>query len=723
MNEQALLYIVDDEIDLLEPYIEEFATKEVQVKLFKSGTELFYELDRKKDYPTVILLDYTLTPRMPGLKVLNRLQKDYRNIPVIIYSGQNRQGTLEAFGVGAYATITKPIDVQEIADIVNEIFHQQVIFKEMAEDVLTITDFDCCLVWQLDKESYAYSIVGWAGKIDRSYQKKTRFGHDEVPWIETLRKGNVYYCPDVLDEIKNPKYLDRKEAQIRNWRTLITIPLVRGERVLGWIDAYSITVNQKPATPSWKYLKLYLQKFAVQASETLRSDALTKQSRMLLEITQKLNWAANEEDMFKIILQKALEYTGASIGWIYKLDILKNNLKLGWVVGLPEDKPAPREKELDEHLTGRVANSGNYEYLKEIINPTQPDDAPHSRLAVPIKRNEQQVLGVITIKSKYQDFFTADDINLIQSLAASASVIIDQSKLINHLQEISRMAQQASSESEITDYVVTAARDLTHAKVVFWGPSKVEGEGDNWMRMYSVSGDFNEVFMTDPRVPNDPKQSTNAAALKTGEVVIYPDLTQLKPDQPFFHKGKIEELGLRSFMAIPLLGANKEQLGVISLYSQEKGVFTKEGSHLISHFATQTSLALQEQRHLIALQDLSNIGADLNVGLPGTADVLKKVAELGQKISKADFTVLYPFDTLNERFFDKNAIVWSGEIRTEIKDQTNKPRSNGMAALTKKYGALIIEEVKGDKSSIGIGLDGKKRTFEKKGPRNYTQGD
>lgn len=712
MSGKAVLYIVDDEVDLLESYVEEFASREIQVKLFKSGADLFYELEKKGDYPTAILLDYTLTPRMPGRKVLHRLQQNYLNISVIVYSGQNRQGTLELFGTGAYATITKPIDIQEISDIVNEIFNQQAIFKQMAEDILTITSFDCCLIWQLDKESYAYSIVGWAGKIDRIYRQKANFKHDAVPWIETLRKGNVHYCPDVLNEQLNPKYLDREEAEIRGWHTLITIPLVRDERVLGWIDAYSTKPDYKPLAPEWKHLKLFLKKFAIQASETLRSDALTKQSRMLQEVTQKLNWAAKEEDLFKIILKKALEYTGASVGWIYKLNVLEDVLELGWAIGLPDDRPAPKVKQLDEHLTGRVARSGNYEYLREIYNAA--DSLPHSRLAVPIKRNEQQVLGVMTIKSQYKNFFTADDIHLVQSLAAAAAVIIDQSKLINHLQAISRLAQKQHSEIEITDYVVAAARDLTHAKVVFWGPSKEDHKRDNWMTVYSSAGTFNEAFMSDLSVPNDPKISANALALKLGEVIIYPDLLQLKPDNPFFHKGKIEELKLRSFMAIPLLGTNKERLGVLSLYSQDKGVFTEEGSHLIKHFVIQTALALQEQRHLIALQDLSNIGANLSVGLPGTEGILKKVAELGKKISRANFTVLYPFDTRNARFFDKDAIVYAGEIHTQIKDQTNKPRLNGMAALTKEYGALVVEEVKGGKSKIKIGLDGRKRSLKKK---------
>lgn len=707
MQPKPILYIVDDDDDYLEMIQEDLEEQGIQCRGFLSGKDFFAALNTLHEYPTAILLDYVLTPRMSGKAVLQILQERQANLPVIVYTGQDRQGTVEAFSKGAYATLIKPVDPQELSLIIFEIFNQNEIFRKMAEDVLSITNFDSSMVWQLNKESYSYLIVGWSGIFDREYRYNVSFHHDTVEWIETLKSGTLYYCSNVLD---NARYQKQEEAVKRNWRTLITIPLVRGDRVLGWIDCYSLEINYLNDISERKRLLHYLKKFAAQASETLRADALTRQLRMVHEITQKLTWAATEVELFNVILKKAQEYTGALSGRIYKFDVVKQNLVLGADVRSEQEKPAPQTKELGLGLTGQVAESGQYDYIK--ISPDHPEFSSNpikSHIAVPIKRGEQQVLGVITMKSPYYNFFTPDDIQLLHSLAASAAVVIDQVKLSSHLQAISKMAQESDSEQNLIQYVVEAARDLTHADVNFWTMSERPGEGDNWMRIKAYSGKFLPGFLEDAKLPTIPNSSTNVKALHEKRTIIIEDLHHLKEGEVFNRAEAIEPHGWNSFMAVPLLSKSGDHLGVLSLYSRELKAFSSEGSTLIEHFVSQTALAIQEQRHIISLQKLSQLGSDLSVGLPGTKALLNKVAELGRTISKADLTVLYPYDYNNKAFFDVDAIAISGKPKKEPPFIKDRPKPEGMAFLARTYRAVIVQDRAKLEDPIYIGLDGKKK--------------
>lgn len=90
--------------------------------LFAEGE---YEHRSINDAPCVILLDLKL-PKVDGIEVLRRIKGDKRTrtIPVVILTSSTEERDLQAaYDLGANSYVTKPIEFQDLADVVAEVGH------------------------------------------------------------------------------------------------------------------------------------------------------------------------------------------------------------------------------------------------------------------------------------------------------------------------------------------------------------------------------------------------------------------------------------------------------------------------------------------------------------------------------------------------------------------------------------------------------------------------
>ena len=88
---------------------------EYEIEAFSSGTALFEHLNEEGEVPDAVLLDIMM-PGMSGLEVLERLQKEHPQLPVIMISAQGVIETAtQAIKMGAYDYVSKGQD--EIAKL------------------------------------------------------------------------------------------------------------------------------------------------------------------------------------------------------------------------------------------------------------------------------------------------------------------------------------------------------------------------------------------------------------------------------------------------------------------------------------------------------------------------------------------------------------------------------------------------------------------------------
>jgi len=678
---------------------------EFKVKEFKKGKKALEHLKTSWQNYTAVLLDYVLESEFSGEQVIDSLRENFPTLPVVVFTGKDPIGGIQTLDRGAYASMQRPLDFVEMENIIRDLARQDMILMKIANDAIDILNSDVCLVWRLDRMTHQFRIAGWAGALDRDYREKVTLDFEDKKWQKFLAKGKPLYISDVKDPSKSHWYRFREEAVKYQWTSLITIPLTNNNLVVGLIDSYTYDLFTFPDETNRRETMRFLSIFANQAVEAVRYTELSRRTRVIQELTQTLASSLDENSILRSILLKALELVGADFGWLYTVDTYSGKLFLqGWR-GV-EKTELEEERKLGEGITGLAAQTGVVVHepfmspeavQEEMCSTIDPEIESASAVAVPLRRGELTI-GVITAISRFPNHFTDEDIDLMLFLAAHATVAIQQVKLAKHLQEVSRLALVADEFSELASYVVESVQDLTGSSVNLWMMSKIEEEGDNYMRIVASSEDMPENFTRTAVLPTAKGSSINAHALHLKKAIIVDDIFNISSNLEFIYIQEAKQLGWHSFMAVPLLGRGKEHLGVLSLYSKWIARFGESESQFIQTLANQASIAFQQRKQALAMSQLAHMGKEISLVSEEAESLLEHMVILAQSLTGADCIVIYPYDPFKKRFYQVEHIAAIGLINP--KDIKDKPRETGLAALVRKHGEIIVYDLDSNKIEI-----------------------
>ncbi|WP_432363650.1 response regulator [Sporosarcina sp. UB5] len=117
------LLIVDDQAGIRLLLNEVFTKEGFEARLAANGAEALQSVREKE--PDCILLDMKM-PGINGVEVLKRLKKDWPHIPVIMMTAYGEfELPIEAIENGAEKYFTKPFNIYEVRDAVNDILRRR----------------------------------------------------------------------------------------------------------------------------------------------------------------------------------------------------------------------------------------------------------------------------------------------------------------------------------------------------------------------------------------------------------------------------------------------------------------------------------------------------------------------------------------------------------------------------------------------------------------------
>jgi len=132
--------IVDDEVELLKSLKNVLQRREMVVSTAQNGEEALELM--KESSVEVVVLDVKM-PGMDGIEVLQRIQRDFPNIEVVLLTGHPTVDTaITGMKQGAFDYVVKPPDVDDLAETIRKAYRrrneniakqQQKIIKEIRE--------------------------------------------------------------------------------------------------------------------------------------------------------------------------------------------------------------------------------------------------------------------------------------------------------------------------------------------------------------------------------------------------------------------------------------------------------------------------------------------------------------------------------------------------------------------------------------------------------------
>ena len=269
-------------------------------------------------------------------------------------------------------------------------------------------------------------------------------------------------------------------------------------------------------------------------------------------------------------------------------------------------------------------------------------------LCVPMIK-EGELIGAISFFRQEVRPFTDKQIELVENFAAQAVIAIENARLLNELRQrtgdLTEALEQQTGTSDLLQVISSSSGDLepvfatmlenavSICDATFGNIYRVEGDGLRIVATHHTPAVFAEARRTTPYFSPGPKNPVRRM-MTTKSVVHVDDVaaTEAYTDREPAAVASVELGGTRTLMIVPMLKEN-ELVGACMLARQEVRPFNNKQTELVTNFAAQAVIAIENARLLNELRqrttDLTERTADLTEALDqqtATSEVLQVIS-------------------------------------------------------------------------------------------------
>ena len=313
--------------------------------------------------------------------------------------------------------VTNSLDEREILERTLEVIVSQFGYAEAAISLLVNGDI--------------MEVAAISGTQDFGYRPgyQQKVGKGIIGHVAQTRKAHL-----TGDVAQDPYYFSSAE---RNG-SAIGVPMLDKEHLLGVIYVESAQPNML-RTDDVVTLQTLANQVAT-AIQKARLYARTQEHLQVMTALQSISHVITSSLELNEILNNVIRQLRDSFGYTYSsVYLLKGDtLYMGAQLGYPENMLIP-EIPITSGVIGRTARLKETQFIRDVR--TDPDFLRasyevKSEIAVPLLKDEH-VLGVLNVEAEYSALLDDNDANLLNALAGSIAVAIDNAHL--HA-EVKRMA-------------------------------------------------------------------------------------------------------------------------------------------------------------------------------------------------------------------------------------------------------------------------------------------
>ena len=445
----------------------------------------------------------------------------------------------------------------------------------------------------------------------------------------TLLDGKITHVHDVLAD---PEYAFRDEQRKGGYRTLLGVPLLRGDQPIG-----VLTLGRKQVHPfANKEIEL-VGAFAAQAVIAIENTRLLNELRQrttdlaesleqqtatskVLEVISRS--AFDLQAVFETVAESSVRLCGADRAFIFRFDgeLLRMVVAFNAPQGLKEFIAQNPIRLGRNSASGRAALERQTVHIPDVLADLEytygSTAVEHARtiLAVPILKGDD-LLGVMNIYHLEVRPFTDKQIVLVEAFADQAAIAIENVRLLDALRhrtdELGRSVGELQALGEVSQAVNSTLDLETVLSTIVAKAAQLSGTEtgaiygyDEQAREFRLRATYGmdqglidaltqrHIDLDDPNIAEVFAQREPIQVADLREEAVS-DLNEI-----------ILRAGYRARMVAPLL-RGEDIVGMLVVRRRTPGEFAKNTVDIIKTFAAQSALAIQNARLFHEIEDKS----------------------------------------------------------------------------------------------------------------------
>ncbi|HEY7185680.1 MAG TPA: GAF domain-containing protein [Vicinamibacterales bacterium] len=313
----------------------------------------------------------------------------------------------------------------------------------------------------------------------------------------------------------------------------------------------------------------------------------------LFELGREVTSVLDLDDLLAKIPQLIARLTQFSAFSVYLLDERRQDLRIAYAIGYPEDAVSTWRLPLGVGVVGTAVQEGRPILVNDIRKEPRykgPLRNMLSQLAVPIRR-KGKVIGALNLLNEAEGAFTSQEEALLRQFAAHVAVAIENARLfeserhyIDTLETLAEIGREMSSILDL-DALLTRIASLTKRLIDYrtFGILLLdESTSELEMKLavrYGKGAESKHIRLGEGLVG---WSAQHKEPVLVSDVSQDPRYLNLVPD-------------VRSELVIPMLIKDR-CIGVFDLESPELDAFTKEHKELLTLLASQAAVAIDNAR-------------------------------------------------------------------------------------------------------------------------------
>ncbi len=180
----------------------------------------------------------------------------------------------------------------------------------------------------------------------------------------------------------------------------------------------------------------HLDELKLSVSRVLESQRLVRENIRLksivnlIEFSQKINTVHDPQKLYSLVIETALQETGARVGKIFEVDEKTHNLKVEYEYSLDASGP-----DTDGLVSNLVSENLEEEFTQILSSTGSENTLMASTVAVPL-RTKNRFKGILSLYNKENEPFSRADFDVASILANQAAIALENTELLQDLERL-----------------------------------------------------------------------------------------------------------------------------------------------------------------------------------------------------------------------------------------------------------------------------------------------